>query len=461
VRRSSARVVALMVLAGAVFILASAAPAAAHPLGNFTVNTSSGIEVVPGQIRIRYALDMAEIPTFQEAPLLDPDGDGVVEEVEGSGWAWRTAAGLAGDLLLSIDGRPAPLTTVGATAALRPGQGGLEVLRLTATFTAPAPSRGQVRFRDRTFADRIGWHEVTATGRGGAAVHGATVPGASPSGALRAYPDGLLSSPLDVRSARFRFRPGEQAAPPAATGSGTGRPGVEAGGLAALIDTPQVSVSLVLLALGVAFGVGALHALAPGHGKTITAAYLAAGDGRVRHAVGAALAVSTMHTAAVAAVGVLVLSAERLFPAERVYPWLGLAAGAVAVVLGGTLLMARLGGHGHGHPHRHGPDGPRPLSRRGLVALAISGGILPSPTAVLVLVGAVAVHRVAFGMALVGAFALGLAAALAAVGLLAVRARDALAGRLGGRMAAAVPLVGALAVTVMGLVVAARAAMQL
>jgi nickel/cobalt exporter len=461
VRRAAGRLVAVLGIVGAMSFLAPAAPAAAHPLGNFTVNTYSGIEVVPGAVHVRYALDMAEIPTYQEVPRMDRDGDGAVDAGERSGWASGTAAALAGDLILLIDGRPSDLRVADAAAVLRPGQGGLDVLRLAATFIASAPSSGEVRFRDRTFANRIGWHEVTAAGADGAAVHDSTVPAASASDALRAYPEGLLSSPLDVRGARFRFGPGDQVWPAAVTVDGSGRPGVESGGLAALIDVPDLSISAILLALGVAFGVGALHALAPGHGKTITAAYLAGSSGRARHAVGAALAVTAMHTASVVAVGVLVLSAERLFPPELVYPWLGLAAGAVAVALGGALLMARLRGHRHDHDHPPGPDGHPPLSRRGLVALAVSGGILPSPTAVLVLVGAVALQRVAFGMALLGAFALGLAAALAAVGLLAVRARDALAGRLGGRVAAAVPVLSAVAITVMGLVMAVRAVVQL
>jgi nickel/cobalt exporter len=468
--RRAVRAATVLALAGGALLAGPAPQATAHPLGNFTVNTAVRLVVSPGEIRVHYALDMAELPTFQELSEIDTDGDGSASGPERDAWAARTATELVPTLHLEVGDRQVKLVPRASTAALRRGQAGLQVLRLDALFVAPVPDEGRILFRDVSFPERIGWHEVTATGSGGAAVSGSSVPLASPSDGLRGYPEGLLSSPLEIREARFSFSPGAQVVP-AGDAAGSGRPGLEGGRLAALIGAAELSPAVVLLGLLAALAFGALHALAPGHGKTITAAYLIGAGTRVRHALGAGLAVSAMHTASVVLVGLLVLFAERLFPPERVYPWLGALAGAVAVLLGGSLLMTRLRGgspahraqdHDHGPIHRHGgrrspQRGHRPLSRKGLAALAVSGGLLPSPTAVLVLVAAVAFQRVAFGVALLVAFGLGLAAALSAVGLLATRARDVLSDRFGGRLAAALPALSAAAIMVMGVAVTAQA----
>jgi len=187
-----------------------------------------------------------------------------------------------------------------------------------------------------------------------------------------------------------------------------------------------------------------------------------------------------MHTASVLALGLLVLSAEGLFPPERVYPWLGLMSGLVALGLGAVLLVVRLGAwegarrrHGHegdGAGHRHGrdrghghahavPEGPV-LSRRGLVALAAAGGILPSPTALVVLLASVALHRVVFGLALIVAFSVGLAAALILVGILALRARELVARRMSSRWGRLLPVLSASVIVVVGMVLTARGIAQ-
>jgi ABC-type nickel/cobalt efflux system permease component RcnA len=156
-----------------------------------------------------------------------------------------------------------------------------------------------------------------------------------------------------------------------------------------------------------------------------------------------------------------------------VYPWLGLGSGLIALGLGAALLVSRLSAwsgasatatdghehpHEHDHPHEHGhehgvlpPDAPV-LSRKGLLALAVAGGVLPSPTALVVLLASVAVHRVAYGLALIGAFSLGLAAALVVVGVLALRARDVVQRRVSHRTARLVPVLSASAIAMLGLV---------
>ena len=438
--------------------------AAAHPLGNFTINRYAGIELTPGQVRIEYVVDMAEIPTVQVRPQMDVDGDGEVTDAERAAWATRTAPELLAKVEVAIGGRPVPLEVVSASARFRPGQGGLDILRLEAAFAGPAPEEGRLAFADANYGDRIGWSEVTAAGADGTALASSSVPARSVSNALLAYPQDLLSSPLDVTTATVSFEPGESAAVGVSepNAEGGARPDVGGGAFADLVGRTG---SFMAVALLLALGFGALHALGPGHGKTLMAAYLVGAGGRVRHAVAVGGSVAVMHTASVLALGFVVLTLTRVFAPERVYPWLGLVSGVIAFGLGATLLVSRLGRWGGSpaedeHHHRH--DRGRvhvhetPLSRRSLTALAVAGGILPSPTALVVLLAAIALGRLVYGLALIAAFSVGLAGALVVVGILALRARNALSRRVSGRTGRLVPVLSAASITVLGLVLTLR-----
>lgn len=447
-------------LAGVGVVAGPAAPAAAHPLGNFTVNLYSGIEVMPQRFEVEYVLDMAEVPTFREKRVIDTDGDGDVSDSERVAWADRTARDLAEGLTLSVDGRPAEVELISKSMRFLPGQGGLEILRLEATYAAPAPDSGRLRYRDDNFTDRIGWREIIAVGLEGRRVQESTVPERSVSDALRSYPEDLLSSPLEVTQASFAFGPGSQGLAKSSAGRSSVRPG-EGGAFVSLIARPSPSGAVIVLSLLLAFGLGAVHALAPGHGKTLMAAYLVGTGGRVGQAFAVGAAVSAMHTVSVLGIGLLVLWAQRVVEPEQAYPWLGLTAGLVAVAVGVGLLRTRLRtDHVHrDHTHVHA-DGPSPQSRKGLAAIAVSGGILPSPAALLVLLAAVALHRVAYGLSLIAAFSVGLAAALVVVGVVAIRAKELVARRFHSKAARSLPLFSAGAIAVVGLVLAIRALAQ-
>jgi nickel/cobalt exporter len=451
-------------LAGLGVVGGPAASASAHPLGNFTVNLYSGIQVMPEKFEVEYVLDMAEVPTFREKQVIDTDGDGELTVSERSQWAHRTARDLAAGLTLSVNGRSIAVELTADSLRFLPGQGGLEVLRLEATYSALAPESGRLEYRDGNFGDRLGWREIIAVGLDGRTVHDSSVPAQSLSDALRSYPEDLLSSPLEITRASFAFGPGTQRVADAAGIGSNIRPG-DGGGFVSLIARPSLSGAVVALSLLIAFGFGVLHALAPGHGKTLLAAYLVGADGRVRQAIGVGAAVSVMHTASVMGIGLLVLWVQSAARPEQAYPWLGLAAGALALALGVGLLRARLRtlrarSEDDGHSHVQEASAHPPLSRRGLAAIAVSGGILPSPAALLVLLSAVALHRVAFGLSLIAAFSVGLAAALVAVGVLAIRAREVLTERFHGRVARWVPLVSAGAIAVVGLILTIRALAQ-
>jgi nickel/cobalt exporter len=464
-------------LASAAF--AGAASASAHPLGNFTVNRYSGIVVFPGKVGVVYVVDMAEIPTFQEMPAIDTNGDGQADQAERQAWVDGIAPRLAANLSLSVDGRIVPLAVTGATMVFRQGQAGLPILRLQVDLGAPVGPAGSVSFRDRNYLGRIGWKEVTARSEAGVALAGSSVPAVSVSKELLAYPSSLLTSPLDVSGATLSFHPGHAVAavPSKATGpTVAGAPMASGGAFASLVTRTGMSLPFLVLTLLAALALGALHAMGPGHGKTILAAYLVGAGAQMRTVAAVGLAVSLMHTASVLALGAVTLYASRFFPPDRVYPWLGVISGVIVVALGGGLLIVRskarrrvedawrLHSHPHPHPHEHekaqAGAAHGPTSRGGLLALAVSGGILPSPTALVVLLASIALHRLAYGLLLIAVFSVGLAAALTAVGFLALRARWLVSRKLGTRAATLIPIASAALILMAGLVLTTRAVAQ-
>ena len=269
-------------------VLLAAGPASAHPLGNFTINLYSGLVVEPGQLRVNYVLDMAEIPTYEEMRLIDVDHDGTASPAERAAYAGRKAAELARGVTATQDGRAVSLHVVSSAMRFRPGQAGLPIMRLTAVFASHLSGRaGWLRCTEGNYRDRIGWREITATGANGEVVRGSSVPARSASDTLLRYPKALLSSPLHVTRATLSFRPGASGmAPVVLSGGGGGaRPLVAGGPFARLATWSGLSVPILLLALLLALSFGAVHALLPGHGKTIMAAYLVGAGGRLRQAV--------------------------------------------------------------------------------------------------------------------------------------------------------------------------------
>ncbi|MGH2572053.1 MAG: nickel/cobalt transporter [Actinomycetota bacterium] len=450
-------ILAMVLLAGQGFL--GAAPASAHPMGNFTVNLYSGLELSPETLRVRYVLDMAEIPTFQEGARIDTSGDGIQSPAERRAWAEGKAAELVMGLTLLRDGRSVPLWPETATVRSVPGQAGLPTLRLEATFSGSLGESGTVTYRDGNYPNRAGWKEITVSSTPGVVIANSSVPSASISRELLAYPQDLLASPLQVTSARFSFRPGESSRAPQAIGPGRSpqSPGGLGASFAALVGW-RLTPPVLMLSLLLAFLFGVIHALLPGHGKALTAVYLVGSQARVRTAVAAGLAVSFMHTVSVLALGVLALLVVRSLAAERVYAWLGLATGLVAFGLGAGMLAARLLARSRGSDSAHG-HAHRSFSRPGFAALAVAGGMLPSPTAIVVLTGAVSYDRIEYGLALIVAFSLGLAASLIVVGLLALRARS-MVTRIVPRWAGMIPPASALAIMILGAFFAVRGIVQ-
>jgi nickel/cobalt transporter (NicO) family protein len=438
----------------ALVVLVTPGTASAHPLGNFTVNGYAGIEIAGSEIYLRYALDLAEIPTYQLG--------GKVRE---PGFANR----LGRQLELTLDGRRAALAVVERRVSSRPGAGGLRTLRLDIVYRGFGEGRELV-FMDKAFPGRIGWREVTVAARDGARVLKTSAPATSESSVLRAYPKDLLRSPLDVSSATATFERGDVAgAPPVLTTAPA--PKHTGGGFEALIEQGDLSVGVLLLSFLVAAFWGAAHALTPGHGKALVAAYLVGTRGTPRHAFMLGGTVTIAHTAGVFALGFVTLALSQFILPEQLYPWLTLVSGLLVVAVGASVLRQRLrargGGNEHGHHHHdhhehddgagHHHDDDR-LTSRGILGAGVAAGLLPCPSALVVLLSAMALHRVGLGLALIVAFSVGLATTITAIGLVAVLAQRTF-GRLSlsGRIVRALPAVSAALILAVGVVITARA----
>jgi nickel/cobalt transporter (NicO) family protein len=424
----------LLVIGAALAALAAPAAAEAHPLGNFTINRFSRIEVADRNVYVRYVLDLAEIPTYQAG------------RIAVGAYARRLTAGAH----LRLDGRRAILTPVATALAHPRGAGGLRTTRLELLLRGPAISRSTpFSYEDMNYRGRIGWQEVVVGAK--------TV---SKSDELRAYPEDLLQNPLKETSATGRLRPAAVAAPNLSSGSMLRAPDRTADrGFASLVGRKHLSALVVLASLAAAFFWGTAHALSPGHGKTIVTAYLVGQRGTAWHAGLLGLIVTLTHTIGVFALGLVTLGLSELIVPDDLYPWLDLVSGLLVVGIGAAVFWARLRhrraqlhGHGHGHHHDHSPD------RASLVAVGVSGGLLPCPSALVVLLAAISLHRVAFGMLLIVAFSAGLALSITGVGLVAVLAKRAF-NRLSfdGRLVRLLPAVSALVILVAGVAMTARA----
>ena len=436
--------------------------ASAHPLGNFTVNHYAGIELAGSRVYVHYVLDVAEIPTYQ-----------LGAEIRASEYPAR----LARELQLTVDGRSAPLIVVKRRVSTRAGAGGLPVLRLDVVYRAGRTGSTLV-FHDRSFTGRIGWREVTLKARDGARVGSSTVPEQSESNELRAYPKDLLRSPLDVREASASFTPGTTSgAPPSLIASAA--PEHASSGFEALIARGDLSLGVLLLSFLVAAFWGAAHALTPGHGKALVAAYLVGTRGTPRHAFLLGGTVTIAHTAGVFGLGIVTLALSQFIVPERLYPWLTLVSGLLVVVVGAGVLRQRLrhrgpheahdhhhqhqhdhshGGHGHHHhPHDDRHDEDR-LTSKGILGVGIAAGLLPCPSALVVLLSAIALHRIGLGLALIVAFSFGLAATITGIGLVAVYARRAFSRvSLEGPIVRLLPSLSAALILAVGVVITVKA----
>jgi len=487
---------------GVATTVGGAPQASAHPLGNATVNHYDGLELFTDHIADTAVVDVAEIPTLQRLPLIDTNGDGTISPAEAAAYADAQCRTLAATVVLTVGTDRAPLSVTTATYGQLPGAAGLQVGRLECHLSAPAAlSRPSTVAVDDEFdsAGIGGWHEITATGNG-VTLRNSPVPAASISDQLRRYPNDLLSSPLDVRTAQIATTPGAGTSTYAIV---AGVPGADvviralndlSTAFNNLVGAQQMSLGVALLAVLLSVLLGAGHAFLPGHGKTIMAAYLVGKRGRLRDVVTVGATVTITHTGGVLVLGVLLSASAALAP-TAVEQVLAIISGLVVAGVGVGLFVSALRrrrtgdplssldlaaavprrtvvafsgghagspdsvpaldlpavaalpghaehddhgpvagppnshsqGHGHGHGHGHGNGhghghGHEPgFGRGGLIGLGVAGGLVPSPSALLVLLAAIALGRTVLGIVLVLGYGLGMALALTLAGLLLVR----------------------------------------
>ena len=553
----------------ALVALSIAAIASAHPLGNFTISRYSAVTLAAESAGVHYIIDMAEIPTYQERQTIDTDGNGVISAGEEAAYLATAVPMLAANLHLDVDGTAVPLMPQRHVLTFPPGQGDLPTLRLEVWLLAGLPAGDgplSVVYEDGNYPDRLGWREVIVTTTEGTLLE-SSAPAADLSDQLRAYPADLLQAPPAVSRAEARFAPTgtalstapqmttatEATATEATATDAATRFGQDefADLLSRTLDTPAALAAALLVAVGL----GAAHALTPGHGKTIVGAYLVGSRGTARHALFLGLTTTITHTAGVFALGFLVLVASEFVLPEKLYPWLGVLSGLLVVGIGLSILRGHLGhwlahrrgdshdhgpyhfhfgkghshgpgghshdhahhdhgapandppmaapaggtralafagvsgagvvspvrqhthdhlhdhdhahdhAHGHDHGHSHPPAAARPdaLSWRSLLALGISGGLLPCPSALILMLSAIALRQVGVGLVLILAFSVGLASVLTGIGLIMVYAGRFLE-RLPVRHSAVttrlLPMASATFITVAGLAITYRALVE-
>jgi ABC-type nickel/cobalt efflux system permease component RcnA len=521
-----------------------ATPAAAHPLGNFSVNEYQRLTFSPDRVDVAAVVNTAEVPTLQDKSAVDANSDSDPSEPERAAFAAKACAEFAAQFMVNVGGAPLKWTMTPGTYEYAPGAAGLQTARLTCALSAPATlhQATTVTVENQHRADRVGWHEMTATAEG---VHlvDSPLPDKSISDELRAYPPGQgPTSLLDTRTATLRVEPGAGSAPATKPRTPEANDPLTAATMWAersfeRMAGGHLSPLLTVLAVVLALLLGAGHAALPGHGKTVLAAYIAGRSGRPRDALMIGTTVTATHTGGVLILGLLISTVTGL-AAERLLGYLGVISGVLIVIVGAGLLVSAIRrrppghdhghghshdhghGHGHGHSHDHADDsGHRPalvpagsgadadadtdadataaaqtlaqahpmphtesgqsphlhpyphtrshdqpgLSRLGLAGMGIAGGLVPSPSALIVLLSAISLGRAIFGVVLVVAYGIGMAGTLTAAGLLllAVQRRITRAGgrlaKLGTAIPAAAPLVTAVLVLVVGCWLAIRA----
>jgi ABC-type nickel/cobalt efflux system permease component RcnA len=465
----------------AAVILGCVSSVAAHPLGNFTINHFTRLAVGVEQVTVHYVVDLAEIPSFQELQTMGGSRDGAPSSSELSAYAGRIAAQYAEGLMLAIDGAPVPLHPVAQRVSLPAGAGGLLTVRaecdFVGTFRSGAAGPRRLHFEDGNHRERIGWRELVVAPADGVSVFDSSAFGSAVTDELRAYPQDLLTAPLEERAAELWFTPGAAPVGAAPLRMRVGRAAAAVQDrFVELVAVPELTLGMAFLALLIAAGLGGLHGLSPGHGKTIVGAYLVGARGTARHAAFLGLTVTITHTLGVFALGLVTLFASQYVVPERMFPVLSFASGMLVLLMGLGLFVARLRlalapdhhhthddahghthhhGHDHGHSHAHshlspGSEGAA-ITWRNLLALGVSGGILPCPSALVVLLSAIALHRIAFGLLLIVAFSAGLASVLTIVGLAFVYAgRFLKRPAAGGRLVRALPVVSALVISAAG-----------
>lgn len=478
----------------------------AHPLGNFSINNFIRIEVEKDRIRLHGIVDMAEIPTFQESQKIDINKDGTLDQEELSSYLDKITPSIVAKYNVLIDGQPAEIQTVSKEISVPMGSGNLPTLKMKWLLSIPLPpnekdSIHHLSFTNNNFQERVGWNEIVVNRMPDISVFDSTAFGTAVTDELKSYPENMLLSPLAERKAEFSFT----ASSILANGrmledrNGAVSAPVQKDKFAELIAIPEITPSLALVGLLLAFGFGAMHAMSPGHGKAVVGAYLVGSRGTFKHAVFLGLTVTVTHTIGVFAIGLITLFASNYILPERLMPVLTFVSGLLVFYIGMTLFKDRalaaleLGSH-HAHSHEHSNENdasyvkdfsdanqhenapkynsqagvththggsththlpPNKVTWKNLLTLGVSGGLLPCPSALVLMLAAISRDRVGYGLILTIAFSFGLAATLTAIGLLFLYVGKSFSGSklADSRVFKMLPVFSAFVITCMGAII--------
>jgi nickel/cobalt exporter len=523
-------------VAGFVLVLISVRTGVSHPLGNFSINHYTRIRVKPAEIELVYLLDMAEIPSYSEFLEIDTDEDGNVTSEEQERYLARKVPELLRDLEIRVAGTTIEATVSRSFMKFPMGEGGQTlvnvIIRSRIGFHGSEGRTVAFEFLDRTCADQLGQAAVQIEPdeaveftldtslygeKQSEVVHRVgnrilvqdskvafeVVSGAEPTSAVPTEKPPLLPTATPIRVAEVSIQRVETVPPvspprmkpldyacdvfsatladvPLLTGrraemetddtfvDRTGR----------WLRQKEWTTRMLVVAFLLAFVAGGFHALKPGHGKAIAAAYLVGSRGTPIHALILGGIVTLTHTGSILILGTILLLALKSTQQATVQMWIEVASGVIIVGLGLILFYRRLSAlvgsrtsparvHNHNHPHDedhphqrgHDHEIPDRVTWGSLIALGFSGGIVPCPGALLLLTAAMAARRIGLGLLLILVYSFGLGVALITIGMLTVMSKTFLEKRFdfrAGRMRW-LPVLSPVAITFFGLVIIARA----
>ena len=475
----------------------------AHPMGNFSISHYSRLEYIKDGILLRHIVDMAEIPSYQEMEFLDTDHNSIISNQEKIRFAERISNQLLPNLKLQINSMNITFKIEYSRLEIRPGAGDLPTFVIHCNYFAKVPvsiiaNLNTLEFSDQNFPERSGWREIVVKRDGGfASLNLPTSSYTERSKGLSQYPtDPTTVMPQEMKL-NFNFgNPSlvvhQSSSSDVQNASAENvRPGtLRNDKLAKLITTKELTSEVILISMIIAFFLGAMHALSPGHGKAIVAGYLVGSRGTALHAMFLGAVVTLTHTIGVFALGLITLFGSKYILPDTLYPWLGFLSGLSIVIIGSRLFykrfkMMKSGGdshhhhhhdhhhshdhnghhhhddhdHNHDHGHSHLPIDPETgkITWKSLLSVGISGGALPCPSALVVLLSAISLHRVGFGLVLIISFSLGLAAVLTSIGLMLLYAsRWSQKFQPRGSLRYGLPVISSLVITILGCIIAVQ-----
>ena len=438
-------------------VLLPAKEAAAHPLDEYVQNTY--IDLASDRTTLELNLTPGVLVAPEVVALIDADGDREISEAEGEAYANDY---VLRDIALEVDGETQPLTILdGSFPTPLDMSAGLGTIRLHVAAEAPEGVPGNHSLSFRNDHQPVNSKYLVNAFKNSGEVEIARQDREKLQHAIRV--DYALTPEASVTSDAVAASTEDVGADAGTTGGVSD----QAQQLTRYLYGPALSPWLLVVGLGLSALLGGLHALTPGHGKTLVAAYLIGSRGTAKHAVALGGIVTVTHTASVIAVGLLALLASQLILPGVLLAVLEVCAGLLVVALGVRLVRERWrlrGGahhHQHDHDHHHEHDHQylsKVVKPSDLLAMGVSGGLVPCPEALGVMLVAIGLDRIALGLGLIVAFSLGLAAVLIAIGILLVRFRGGLErlGKPANHWQRLLPLVSAVIVTVLGVGIALK-----